>query len=88
MNEDEIAGKARQAAGSVRGRVRDIAAEAPAAAREVVATGRDYARRGAFTITRVATDNTALTALVAGAAVAAVGWLLLGRRRGEGDGRG
>jgi uncharacterized protein YjbJ (UPF0337 family) len=67
--------------GRVRGAVKDLVEDAPGAARDAYATGRDYARRGAVTVTRVASDNTALTALVAGVAVAAVGWLVLGRRR-------
>lgn len=67
--------------GRVREKVKDLVDEAPAAARDAYATGRDYARRGAVTVTRVASDNTALTALVAGVAVAAVGWLVFGRTR-------
>jgi uncharacterized protein YjbJ (UPF0337 family) len=85
----ETQGTARHALGTVqdgygkmRQTVRGLLDDAPAA----VATGRDYARRGAFMVTRVATDNTALTAAGASVAVAAVSWLVL-RRRARGTKR-
>ncbi|USI74409.1 hypothetical protein [Sphingomonas morindae] len=60
----------------------DAAAASPrrARARAAIAGGRDLGRRAAIAVTRAATDNSALTALALGAAVAAAGWLLVGRR--------
>lgn len=67
--------------GKVRDKVKDLVEDAPDTVREAYATGRDYAQRGAVTVTRVASDNTALTALVAGVALAAIGWLAFGRSK-------
>lgn len=69
--------------GRARARVREMLDNAPAAARGAVATGRDLYHRGADAVTRSATDNTALTLFAAGVAVAAVSWLILGRRGGR-----
>jgi uncharacterized protein YjbJ (UPF0337 family) len=86
----ETRGTVNQALGTVQdgyGRARDavrgLLDGAPAAARDAVATGRDYYRRGTAAVTTRATDNTALTLLAAGVAVAAVSWLVFGRRRGK-----
>ncbi len=69
--------------GRARDRVREMLDAAPSVARDVVATGRDYYQRGSAAVTRNATDNTALTLLAAGVAVATVSWLLFGRRSGR-----
>lgn len=96
MNEDRVEGggrtvkdRAETALGTVqdgydraRDKVREMLDNAPTV-REAVATGRDYYRRGADVVTRNATDSTALTLLAAGVAVAAVSWLILGRRGGK-----
>ena len=68
--------------GRARARVREMLDGTPGV-RDVVATGRDYYHRGADAVTRSATDNTALTLFAAGVAVAAVSWLILGRRGGR-----
>lgn len=67
--------------GKVRDKVLDIIDDAPATARDAVDTGRDYYQRGAAAVTRTMGDNTALALLAAGAAGAALSWLMF-RRRG------
>ena len=63
--------------------VRALLDGAPEIARDAVATGRDYYRRGSAAVTRNGADGTALTLLAAGVAIAAVSWLVFGRRRGR-----
>ncbi len=77
---DQALGTVQDGYGRARTRVREMLDAAPAAARDAVATGRDYYRRGSEAVTRNATDNTALTLLAAGVAVAAVSWLVFGRK--------
>lgn len=88
---DRLAGKGavNQALGTVqdgygraRETVRELLDKAPSA-REIVDTGRDYYRRGSAAVTRSAVDNSGLTLLAAGVAVAAVSWLLFGRKGGK-----
>ena len=69
--------------GKVKSKVLDIIDDAPSAAREAVDTGRDYYQRGAAAVTRTMGDNTALTLLVAGAAGAALSWLIFRKRGGS-----
>ena len=81
---DHALGSVQEGYGRVRDTILDLIDDAPGAAREAVQTGRDYYRRGAAAVTRTAGDNTALTLLAAGVAVAAVSWLVFGRRRSTG----
>ena len=77
---NQAAGTLQDGYGKVRGKVKDLIDEAPAAARDAVDTGRDYVRRGSAAITRTAGDNSALVLLAAGVAGAALGWFAFSRR--------
>jgi len=81
---DQAVGTVQEGYGKVRGKVRGLIEEAPAAARDAVDTGRDYYRRGTAAVTRTMGDNTALVLLAAGAAGAALGWLAFSRRKRNG----
>jgi uncharacterized protein YjbJ (UPF0337 family) len=68
----------------VRVKVKDIIDEAPTTAKTALDTSRDYYQRGSAAVTRSMGDNGALALLAAGAAGAALSWLLF-RRRGASD---
>jgi LPXTG-motif cell wall-anchored protein len=78
---NQTVGTVQDGYGKVRDKVRDLLDEAPATARDAVDTGRDYYRRGSVAVARTMGDNTALALLAAGAAGAALGWLMFSRRK-------
>ena len=78
---NQAVGTVQEGYGKVRDKVRDLIDEAPTAARDAVDTGRDYYRRGTAAVTRTMGDNTGLVLLAAGAAGAALGWLVFNRRK-------
>ncbi len=83
---NQAVGTVQDGYGKVREKVRDLIEDAPTAARGAVDTGRDYYRRGTAAVTRTMGDNTGLVLLAAGAAGAALGWLVFSRRkRAKGD---
>jgi uncharacterized protein YjbJ (UPF0337 family) len=78
---NQAVGTVQEGYGKVRDKVRDLIDEAPTTARDAVDTGRDYYRRGSAAVTRTMGDNTGLVLLAAGAAGAALGWLMFNRRK-------
>ncbi|HEY0271455.1 MAG TPA: CsbD family protein [Sphingomonas sp.] len=79
---NQAGGVVQDSYGKVRDKVKDIIDDAPATAKTALDTSRDYYQRGSAAVTRTMGDNGALALLAAGAAGAALSWLIFGRRGG------
>lgn len=80
---NQAVGTVQDGYGKVRDKVKELIEDAPATARDVVDTGRDYVRRGSLVVTETAGDSQRLTIIAAPTAAvagAAISWLVFGRK--------